>query len=165
MDAKQWWSNMLKNWWLLFCFSRWQIMKIQVCSVLKLQVHKRCRKKLARVTPSLYLWFGSTKIVYLHNCAITKWQVAKVCIAQSGTVPFCDCTIGHRRQSCTIVQSQNGKLPNCAITKLHIANLWLHKFVFSMCGQVCRSILKYRHQLHLFEGYGCSYQLSWLLHR
>ena len=113
---------MLKKWWLLLGFPCGPTTEIQIWSVLELNLQKSCRKKLARVPPSLAIFRfiqkknGFCIFVIAQNgtlpfCDCTKWHIA--------TLPFCDCTKNHWCQFWKLVIAQNGTLPFCDCTKWH----------------------------------------------
>ena len=107
---------MLKKWWLLLGFPCGPTTEIQIWSVLELNLQKSCRKKLARVPPSLAIF----RFIQKNGFCIFV-------IAQNGTLPFCDCTKWHIAILWLHKKPLMSILETCDCTKWHIAILWLHK--------------------------------------
>ena len=123
---------MLKKWWLLLGFPCGPTTEIQIWSVLELNLQKSCRKKLARVPPSLAIF----RFIQKNGFCIFV-------IAQNGTLPFCDCTKWHIAILWLHKKPLMSILETCDCTKWHIAILWLHKM--ALChfvqSQKCKMLI------------------------
>ena len=91
---------MLKKWWLLLGFPGGPTTEIQVWSILNLKFQKSCRKKLARVPPSLVI-FRFRQI----------------------TIDFAFLWF-HKMALCHFVKSQKSILKTCEITKMQNCQFW-----------------------------------------
>ena len=123
---------MLEKWWLLLGFPCGPTTEIQIWSVLELNLQKSCRKKLARVPPSLAIF----RFIQKNGFCIFV-------IAQNGTLPFCDCTKWHIAILWLHKKPLMSILETCDCTKWHIAILWLHKM--ALChfvqSQKCKMLI------------------------
>ena len=118
---------MLKKWWLLLGFPCGPTTEIQIWSVLELNLQKSCRKKLARVPPSLAIFrFIQKKMdfafLWLHEMAHCHFVIAILWL--------------HKKPLMSILET-------CDRTKWHIAILWLHKM--ALChfvqSQKCKMLI------------------------
>ena len=151
---------MLKKWWLLLGFPCGPTTEIQIWSVLELNLQKSCRKKLARVPPSLAIF----RFIQKNGFCI-------LVIAQNGTLPFCDCTKWHIAILWLHKKPLMSILETCDCTKWHIAILWLHKM--ALCAitkmqnadipETMNKTFDVRHRLHLLWRLQWSGQRSWFL--
>ena len=126
---------MLKKWWLLLGFPCGPTTEIQIWSVLELNLQKSCRKKLARVPPSLAIFRFIQKKWLLHFCDCTKWHIAILWLHK---MAHCHIAILwlHKKPLMSILET-------CDCTKWHIAILWLHKM--ALChfvqSQKCKMLI------------------------
>jgi hypothetical protein len=118
---------MLKKRWLLHGFPGGPTTEIQAWSVLEPNLQKSCRKKLARVPPSLVIFRFRQITIDFAFLWFHKMAGCHFVISQNGTVPFCEITKIQNCQFWKLVKSQNGTLPFCDFTEWHSAILWNHK--------------------------------------
>ena len=154
---------MLEKWWLLLGFPCGPTTEIQIWSVLELNLQKSCRKKLARVPPSLAIFRFIQKKWILHFCDCTKWHIAILWLHKMAHCHFViaqktiDVNFGnlwlHKMAHCHFVIAQNGTMPFCAITKMQNADI----------PETMNKTFDVRHRLHLLWRLQWSGQRSWFL--